>query len=167
MAKSEMDAVRDRLDFIEGGFDAVGGAPSKLNRELLGIAKNLHNYIAKKTDYNGPVRMVLYCPSCGAQHVDEPQGTWTNPPHRSHLCHDCGYIWRPSDVPTVGVKELYTKGQADHPICLPHRAGVMDNYTIQEIFIQLSDAGHKKAADAIARSYINNSADTVRKSRSN
>lgn len=73
-----------------------------------------------------PVPMVLHCPKCGMQHIDgeewedDPhdieQGqirTWKNEPHRSHLCHGCGTIWRPADVPTTGVKAISTKGKAD------------------------------------------------------
>lgn len=80
-----------------------------------------------------PIDMVLYCPNCGEQHVDAPEGpsqrpgdspevalgmalldgAWTNPPHRSHLCHSCGTIWRPADVPTNGVTEIKTQGKAD------------------------------------------------------
>lgn len=41
---------------------------------------------------------------------------WTNPPHRSHLCHGCGHIWRPADVPTNGVAFINTKGNADSPL---------------------------------------------------
>lgn len=60
-----------------------------------------------------PLDMVLHCPACGKQHIDEPEGegddgattkrpdVWTNPPHRSHLCAGCGHIWRPADVPTA------------------------------------------------------------------
>ncbi len=72
-----------------------------------------------------PVDMVLFCPKCGAQHVDAPEEafassngkrtmtTWTNPPHRSHLCHACGHIWRPADIPTNGVAAIKTRGKAD------------------------------------------------------
>jgi len=75
-----------------------------------------------------PVDMVLFCPACGLQHVDAPEPAvktaldpngvlgWPNPPHRSHLCHGCGYIWRPADVPTNGVKAIKTVGKADSPI---------------------------------------------------
>ncbi len=38
---------------------------------------------------------------------------WHNPPHCSHLCHGCGHIWRPADVPTEGVKAIQTRGQND------------------------------------------------------
>lgn len=72
-----------------------------------------------------PINMVLHCPNCGRQHIDEPEGEirggeqcidWTNPPHRSHLCHGCGHIWRPADVPTNGVAAVKTKGKADSEI---------------------------------------------------
>lgn len=59
-----------------------------------------------------PVPMLLSCPSCRTQHVD--RGTWTKVPHRSHLCHDCGVVWRPADVPTVGVGNIKTRGESDN-----------------------------------------------------
>jgi rubredoxin len=62
------------------------------------------------------IDMVLYCPECGEQHLDEAAGDWTNPPHRSHLCHGCGHIWRPADVPTNGVLSVRTMGLKDSPI---------------------------------------------------
>lgn len=90
-----------------------------------------------------PIPMVLHCPSCHAQHVDKAEEPprlangdvahgcemcdgddectcpgwkpwwWTNPPHRSHLCHACGCIWRPADVATVGVTAVETRGKVD------------------------------------------------------
>jgi hypothetical protein len=70
-----------------------------------------------------PIDMILHCPQCHVQHIDEPErslGTgnserldWDNPPHRSHLCGNCGCIWRPADVPTNGVAAIKTKGKAD------------------------------------------------------
>lgn len=78
---------------------------------------------SQPTQAEAPIDMVLYCPNCGKQHIDEPERfqpegvgyalEWTNPPHRSHLCHDCGCIWRPADVPTNGVAHIETKGKAD------------------------------------------------------
>lgn len=59
------------------------------------------------------IDMVLHCPACGLQHIDEATAAWPNPPHRSHLCHGCGHVWRPADVPTNGVKAVKTKGQRD------------------------------------------------------
>jgi len=76
-----------------------------------------------------PIDMVLYCPECGLQHIDKPEDCpdfpgccecrgphWKNQPHRSHLCHGCGWIWRPSDVPTNGVAAIKTKGKTDSPV---------------------------------------------------
>lgn len=75
-----------------------------------------------------PIDMVLHCPACGLQHIDEGEGegddgatvsrndVWTNPPHRSHLCHGCGHVWRPADVPTNGVAAVKTHGKDDSPI---------------------------------------------------
>lgn len=60
-----------------------------------------------------PIDMILFCPLCYYQHVDEPKGEWKNPPHRSHSCKQCGWVWRPADVPTNGVKEIKTQGQHD------------------------------------------------------
>jgi len=44
------------------------------------------------------------------------EASWTNPPHRSHLCHHCGHIWRPADVPTNGVAQIKTRGKNDSEI---------------------------------------------------
>ena len=72
-----------------------------------------------------PIDMVLLCPKCNTQHIDaaDEPGTamagvprWTNPPHRSHRCHNCGHQWRPCDVETNGVKAVKTKGKNDSPI---------------------------------------------------
>lgn len=65
-----------------------------------------------------PIPMLLFCPRCHRQHVDAPQPEkdWTNPPHRSHECQNCGLVWRPADVPTNGVQAITTRGQRD---CLP------------------------------------------------
>lgn len=62
-----------------------------------------------------PIPMILFCPACGLQHIDapEPEGGWDNPPHKSHLCHGCGHIWRPADVATNGVAEISTRGDHD------------------------------------------------------
>jgi hypothetical protein len=73
-----------------------------------------------------PIDMLLFCPECGTQHIDAPEEherdeglsvrmdvSWTNPPHKSHLCHACETVWRPADVPTNGVASIKTKGKAD------------------------------------------------------
>lgn len=78
-----------------------------------------------------PIDMVLHCPACGLQHIDAPEKGklisggpnagrvkpgWTNPPHRSHLCHGCDHVWRPADVPTNGVAAVKTKGKNDSEV---------------------------------------------------
>lgn len=85
-----------------------------------------------------PIDMVLHCPVCHTQHVDRPMTDheytavlhesswwelggekperWMNPPHRSHLCHSCGHIWRPADVFTNGVLFVQTRGSKDSPL---------------------------------------------------
>ena len=83
--------------------------------------------------------MVLYCPSCGQQHIDKDETKnrahapncnlffdmsnhgcncgfsklWNNPPHRTHLCASCGHQWRPADVATNGVEDIKTHGARD------------------------------------------------------
>ena len=122
-------------------------------------AKDLHKRAADALESKVviPLDMLLYCPSCGKQHVDEEdmepckeecqyakdlsmQGSkcdgpcvymmegsprWTNPPHRSHLCHFCGCVWRPADFPTNGVLLVNTVGEKDtwkaHPDVDTHR----------------------------------------------
>jgi hypothetical protein len=75
-----------------------------------------------------PYRLVLFCPNCGNQHVDE--GEWATKKHKIHRCVDadhvqrvlaadgtvasevlrrtsgCGFEWRPAHVFTVGVGKL-------------------------------------------------------------
>ncbi len=59
-----------------------------------------------------PIPMLLWCPVCHLQHIDEPSPTWANPPHRTHLCLGCGHLWRPAEVATNGVLALAEKGAA-------------------------------------------------------
>lgn len=57
-----------------------------------------------------PIPMILHCPRCTFQHVDDESFPDI---HRSHLCHACLTIWRPCDSPTIGVKQITTKGEKD------------------------------------------------------
>jgi hypothetical protein len=69
------------------------------------VARQLEAIIAKHFPPAVPVDTLLFCPKCKAQHVDapEPENGWTNPPHRKHLCHNCGNIWLAARVQTNGV----------------------------------------------------------------
>lgn len=91
-------------------------------RSLLEAADYQHTFIDRRTvdmnqiavtrgPENLPIDMILYCPSCGAQHVDEPQPekSWTNPPHREHECQKCLFRWKPSNHPTNGVATIPEK----------------------------------------------------------
>lgn len=51
-----------------------------------------------------PIPMLLYCPECGARHVDE--GEYATKSHHTHACQSCGLAWRPAIVETVGVRFL-------------------------------------------------------------
>lgn len=89
------------------------GQPGALADSLRAIAAELEK----------PIDMILHCPACLEQHIDEPQThqpegvdvalVWTNPPHRSHKCQHCGFQWRPADVATNGVAAIKTKGKDD------------------------------------------------------
>ncbi len=82
------------------------------------------------TQFLNPIPMILFCPACGKQHIDEKEDEqefeirrnkwletgyhygaefkerWTNPPHKSHLCQFCKTKWRPASVYTTGVKSV-------------------------------------------------------------
>ena len=55
-----------------------------------------------------PIAVVLHCPHCKKQHVDE--GIWATRPHRTHACVDdcmgkgCGKPFTPSAHRTFGVR---------------------------------------------------------------
>lgn len=104
-----------------------------LGREITALRQEAE---AAESKLTAPIPMVLFCPACGEQHIDKDDpcpdegcphyGTqhshpdsWLNPPHRSHLCHGCGHIWRPADVATVGVVKTETSGKADSPFVTP------------------------------------------------
>lgn len=51
-----------------------------------------------------PIPMLLLCPECRHRHVDE--GEFAIRPHHTHACQECGWVWRPAVVDTVGVRFL-------------------------------------------------------------
>ena len=106
MATNGVQWLRNIRDGISTPEDALGEMEENHKR-----IQALPRPISERAP--GVVNMILHCPKCGLQHVDAPDDEWTNPPHRSHLCHGCGCIWRPADVPTNGVKQIETEGRAD------------------------------------------------------
>jgi hypothetical protein len=95
-----------------GDYDAVGREAPDGEWVKYEDAKTIED---KLSALSNPIPMVLHCPACGTQHIDaaEPDKGWDNPPHKSHLCHGCGAIWRPAGVPTTGVGSLDRLGEHD------------------------------------------------------
>ena len=54
--------------------------------------------------HGGPIPMRLECPACGELHIDV--GEFETKAHHTHACQECGAVWRPAVVPTVGVRFL-------------------------------------------------------------
>jgi hypothetical protein len=139
-----------RLDEVGCVCDAKGQfvAGSYKSKSALG------QHIAAALNSHGqPLDIVLFCPNCSEQHIDEPApevcqdcghrekkhstlngcldtrtdkgsgrseicgctkfNAWLNPPHKSHRCHFCNHVFRPSDQPTNGVREITTRGEND------------------------------------------------------
>lgn len=104
-------------------------AAQRARAALVALADGVGEFLATlELIASEPIPMILYCPACGLQHIDEAdthdeagdklmQGKtpWDNPPHRSHLCAGCGTIWRPADRATVGVEAIETRGVDDSP----------------------------------------------------
>jgi hypothetical protein len=51
-----------------------------------------------------PIPLRLDCPACGELHIDA--GEFATKPHHTHACQECGAVWRPAVVHTVGVRFL-------------------------------------------------------------
>lgn len=116
-----LEETRKRLDTeialnrLLKAVRAIGDCP--VTPELAAALAGAEDTLEACDDPPIPIPMILHCPRCGLQHVDEPDERtpdWTNPPHRSHLCHGCRCVWRPADVPTCGVASIETRGKADN-----------------------------------------------------
>ena len=131
---AHMALTDDELTVIyrKANGEDVGKAQPLTTQRIFRAMRAVAIEAAGRVQQAEPVDVVLFCPSCGKQHVDKPEGQfypghtanesvaqnnafglWDNPPHRSHLCHVCGCVWRPADVPTNGVEAVKTKGKAD------------------------------------------------------
>jgi uncharacterized protein YlaI len=91
--------------------------PLEILFQMIGVLVGLivgSIYMAWRHD--APIKMILFCPVCHHQHIDAPEPgspadylnakRWTNPPHKTHLCHGCGNLWKPSLHATEGVRYL-------------------------------------------------------------
>lgn len=74
------------------------GSARKHFRFSVPMDEQLHTPLAPS------IPMILNCPACGARHVDA--GRFATHPHHTHACQQCGMVWRPAIVPTVGVQFL-------------------------------------------------------------
>lgn len=84
------EALRHPMDteHCRRGLVAVGGVV-----ELLGLDVAIP-----------PVPMILTCPACSGRHIDE--GDFATKVHHTHACQQCGMVWRPAIVATIGVHFL-------------------------------------------------------------
>jgi predicted RNA-binding Zn-ribbon protein involved in translation (DUF1610 family) len=127
-------STRDIAEQVIGESDILLQGPGWIETLIARIDAALTKAIADERAT--PIPMVLHCPNCSEQHIDQPESEtsfrhrmeafaivaepqdrfpsrWTNPPHKSHLCHNCGIIWRPADVVTTGVESIQTRGKED------------------------------------------------------
>lgn len=103
-AAAPIDA-RNRVDMIEMSQEEYAAIPATSESAALFDSKAA---TVAQPSTAAPIDMLLFCPRCHLQHVDEaePESGWTNPPHATHACKGCGLNWRPSNVPTNGVGSL-------------------------------------------------------------
>ncbi len=105
-------------EWVSSIFYRQHGTGNVFARDAAAFATNFDLVAAPAAAPVQPIPMILHCPACHLQHIDAPDERtpdWLNLPHRSHLCHGCGHIWRPADVATEGVAAIQTKGKADSP----------------------------------------------------
>ena len=129
---TENERLREQRNRIGLYIDRALNGGKKDDHEA-GLGGRMDAIRALRAQLAEPIDMVLHCPACGMQHIDEVEelpmpmpgssfegsAGWANPPHRSHLCHGCGHIWRPADVPTNGVEAVKTCGKADSKLAAP------------------------------------------------
>lgn len=83
---------------------ALGNAGDSTEWLLLATQYLRSDKILRTSDLEPPIPVLLYCPMCHTQHIDE--GEFTTKRHTTHSCQNCGLTWRPAIVATVGVRFL-------------------------------------------------------------
>lgn len=92
--------------FRKGEMEAViGGVAHRLNVSMF---PGLDNQM--RLEQLPVIDMLLYCPRCAAQHIDDPKHY---KPHASHRCRYCNTQFKPADVLTRGVADIKTRGKND------------------------------------------------------
>lgn len=69
------------------------------------VAGDNHEFVPIPEPKYPPIPMLLWCPECSARHIDAGEFA-TKEHHTRTPCQDCGMVWRPAIVPTVGVAFL-------------------------------------------------------------
>lgn len=101
-----LEAIRNLLNVVNDPQQIINAV-----RELWYKQRALaHQHDELKQQYEKPIPMLLWCPECGARHVDV---ALADKPHHTHACQRCGHCWRPAKVATVGVQFL--PGYKDQP----------------------------------------------------
>ena len=154
---------KGRIEFDDPTFreNVQLGRHIAIDRGLI-IDRNTDQFIeagvkAAMTGAVPPLDMLIFCPSCGKQHIDQPEpfgcqtcglygendcicdvfNPWLNPPHKSHTCRieedgGCGQVFRVADFPTNGVAQITTRGKDDtwFPVdTAPEFAAIPKGYT--------------------------------------
>jgi hypothetical protein len=88
-------AVRTRTFFRKG----LSSVPVRLNV----FEADAHESVFP-TPKPQPIPMRLFCPACNHLHIDDEE--FATKPHHTHACQNCGNVWRPAIVNTVGVQFL-------------------------------------------------------------
>lgn len=103
-----LDAISTLGDSMKPDAKSVDAYHRRVNAiadkrfEVRGVGAGEALVAAKEPVQPIPIR--LHCPECRALHVDE--GIWATKPHDTHACQECGNVWKPAKVPTVGVRFL-------------------------------------------------------------
>jgi hypothetical protein len=102
-------------ELLEQVVEELAGHDKRVTELLEANNREVERRRAAEHKMLAPIDLLLYCPRCDAQHIDMPDEAtgWTNPPHRSHLCGQCGWVWRPADVATNGIAGVKSKGERD------------------------------------------------------
>jgi rubredoxin len=96
----QINAPKCSAEDVERFADLLEAMAAQL-REKLDVGVPFPPIVPSK---DMPIPMRLRCPECGALHLDV--GEFATKPHHTHACQQCGEVWRPAVVPTVGVKFL-------------------------------------------------------------
>lgn len=102
--KLDKAAIADALRDLRIANAAIYQHKQTIDEHAATIDKHAATIDSVRKSLEAPVPMLLWCPECGARHVDE--GEFATKIHHTHSCQHCGLTWRPAVVPTVGVQFL-------------------------------------------------------------